>query len=130
MLFAERPTGVQLLLVFVVPVVFGAICGAVVAPVPVVYLVLQLVAVLGGIFAGLEHRRISEATIRGLAAGMCFGFAILLTHVLLGGDDHKLLGEDPVLLPWLTGLFGAGFAILGSFLRRWLEGRAASKAAS
>jgi hypothetical protein len=127
-LFAERPTSMQLLLVFVVPVVFGAIAGAVLAPVPVLYLVLQLVAVVGGTVAGLEHQRVSEATVRGLAAGLCFGGAILLTHVLLGGDDHQLLGQNPLLLPWLAGLFGAGFAILGSFLRRRLEGRHTPKA--
>ncbi|MGB2939104.1 MAG: hypothetical protein WBD38_02230 [Candidatus Dormiibacterota bacterium] len=128
-LFADRPTGVQLLLVLVVPLVFGVICGAVLGPVVVVYLVLQLVAAIGGIIGGLEHRRTSEATVRGLAAGLTFGLAILGTHVLLHGDDHQLLGQDPLLLPWLTGLFGAFFAVLGSFLRRWLERRMASKAA-
>ncbi len=122
-LFADRPTGLQLLLLVVVPVVFGVIAGALLAPLPVVYLVLQLVAVIGGIVGGLEHRRTSEATLRGLAAGLTFGLAILLTHVLLGGDDHRLLGEDPLLLPWLAGLFGAVFAILGSFIRRLLERR-------
>jgi len=128
-LFADRPTAIQLLLVLVVPLVFGAIAGAVLAPVPVLYLVMQLLAVLGGLFAGLEHRRTSEAIVRGLAAGLAFGLAILATHILLRGDDHQLLGQDPLLLPWLTGLFGAFFAIVGSYLRRWLERRVAARAA-
>ena len=112
---------IRALLVLVVPLIFGIITGAVLAPLVVAYLVLQVVAVLGGLFAGLEHRQVSEATVRGLAAGMCFGLAILVTHVLLGGDDHGLLGADPVLLPFFTGLFGALFAVVGSLVRRALE---------
>jgi hypothetical protein len=124
-LFADRPTRLQLLLVLVVPLVFGVVAGAVLAPLPAVYLAMQVIAVLGGIVAGLEHRRRSEATVRGLAAGMTFGLAILLTHLLLGGDDHHLLGDDPLLLPWLAGIFGVLFALLGSFIRGRLERRQA-----
>jgi hypothetical protein len=121
--FADRPTAVKLLLVLVVPLVFGVITGAVLAPLPVVYIVLQVVAAVGGIIGGLEHRRLSEATLRGLAAGMSFGLAILLSHLVIGGDDHHLLGDDPMLLPWIAGVFGVLLALLGSFIRGRLERR-------
>lgn len=119
--FADRPTSVRLLLVFLIPVVLGVIAGAVLTPVAAVYIAIQVLAGVGGIVAGLEHRSISEATVRGFTAGLGFGTAILLTHLLLGGDDHHLLGTLPLLLPWITAVVGAVFAIVGSLVRRRLE---------
>ena len=119
-LFEDRTMGFRALLVIVVPAVFGAIAGLLLGPSATLYLVLQAVAALGGLAAGLEHQRSGQAALRGLLGGLVFGLAIVVAHALSGGTDHGLLPQ-PALLPVITALAGAALAALGALLRRRLE---------
>ncbi len=120
-LFESRPMGVRILLVVVVPAVFGAIAGFLLAPLPGLYIALQVVAAVGGILAGLEHRGFGQAAMRGLGAGLVFGVAILVAHAISGGTDHNYLGKAPIALPAITAVAGAILALIGAFARRRLE---------
>jgi hypothetical protein len=120
-LFASRPGRVQIVLVVLVPAILGGIAGLVLPPVPALYIVIQVVAVIGGLLAGLEHRNAGEAALRGLGGGFFFGCGIIVLHALSGGDDHHYLGQLPIVLPVITAAFGALFAVIGSLVRRRLE---------
>jgi hypothetical protein len=119
-LFEDRTIGLRILLVFVVPSVFGAIAGLALGASAAFYLVLQAIAAVGGLVAGLEHRKAGQALIRGLFGGLFFGAAIAITHELVGGTDHGLLPQ-PALLPLITAVGGGILASLGALIRRRLE---------
>ncbi len=121
-LFEDRSVGFQILLLLVVPSVFGAFAGLVLGTSAGIYIAFQAVGALGGLAAGLEHREPVQAVIRGLFGGLFFGTAIVLTHEWAGGTDHGLLPQ-PTLLPVITACFGGGLAGLGALLRRRLEPR-------
>lgn len=108
----DRPMAARLVLVVVVPVVFGLITGYFLGQSKTVYIILNVVAGIGGYVAGFEHRSSREAAIRGIFGGLFFGAGILLMHQLT--KDHPAIKlPDPLLA--LLG-FTAGFgAILGAF---------------
>jgi hypothetical protein len=120
-LFVDRPGRVQLVLVVLAPAILGGIAGLVLPPVPALYIVIQVIAAIGGLLAGLEHRKAGEAALRGLGGGFFYGLAIVALHALSGGDDHHYLGQLPILLPVITAVFGAVFAVIGSLVRRRME---------
>jgi hypothetical protein len=94
-LFEDRTMGLRILLVLVVPVVFGAIAGLALGASKALYLVLQLIAAVGGVL-------------------------IAITHALVGGTENGLL-PVPALLPVITAVAGGILASLGALLRRRLE---------
>jgi hypothetical protein len=104
-------------LVGVVPAVFGLICGLVLDPSPTIYLLLQIPAVLGGLGAGLEHDSPREAALRGALGGAIFGGFVVLGHELGGGEDHDLLPHPPVALLVITASLGSLFGWLGARYR-------------
>ena len=54
-LFADRPRSLQIVAVIVIPAVYGAISGFVLGASATAYLILQAIALIGGILAGFEH---------------------------------------------------------------------------
>ena len=76
----DRPVALRALMVLIVPLVFGAICGYFLGHSKAVYIGLQVVAAIGGYIAGWEHRSGREAAVRGIIGGLCFGGGILLIH--------------------------------------------------
>src|SRR4051794_41913590 len=77
-LLRTRPVPVQLLLAVVVPVAFGALCGWLLGVDKTTYLVLSILALLGGYAAGTEHKGAGEGALRGVPGGTLFGRPILL----------------------------------------------------
>src|SRR3954471_14709617 len=108
----ERPLAVRLVLVVVVPLVFGAICGFFLGHSKTAYIALQVLAAIGGYVAGFEHRSGREAAIRGMVGGACFGAGILLMHQLTGDSEKVKLPDPEIILVAFTGGIGA---ILGAF---------------
>jgi hypothetical protein len=117
----DRPMVVRLVLVGVVPLVFGAICGYFLSHSKTVYIVLQLVAAVGGYVGGFEHRSRREAAIRGVIGGSFFGAGILLMHEIVGGHETVKLTHPHIVLLVFTGGIGAALAAFGAAARATRE---------
>ena len=123
-LLRDRPAAVAVAIVLVGPLLLGAVTGYMLGESEPVYLVLQVVGILGGLLAGLEHEGAREGLLRGLVGGALFGTAILLVH---GARDVAATTELPhpqVLLVVITTVAGALLGALGGWLRA-RRGRAA-----
>ena len=81
----------------VVPAVFGLITGLMLGVSEPVYLVLNVLGIGGGYFAGLEHRTPGEGFLRGVNGGLLFGVFILFGHEFSGMEPKAHLPEprDP-----------------------------------
>ena len=108
----DRPLAVRLLLVVVVPVVFGMIAGFFLGESKTVYIILNVIAGIGGYVAGFEHRSPREAAVRGVIGGAFFGAGILLMHQITGDKEVVKLTDPKIILLGFTAGFGA---ILGAF---------------
>jgi hypothetical protein len=117
----DRPVAVRLVLVVVVPLIFGAICGYFLGHSKTVYIALQIVAAIGGYIGGYEHRSGREAAVRGLLGGLFFGAGILLLHELMGDEPTVELPKPPILLLAFTGGISAVLAAFGAAARATRE---------
>jgi hypothetical protein len=118
-LFAERPLGLRVLGAVVVPAVFGAVSGVVLGVSAGIYWVLQVIALIGAVLGGLEHRSAREAALRGLIGGTIYGAFILIAHAVAGTDPEIKLPDFAPVLVVFTAVIGA----LASALGGWLRGR-------
>ena len=116
-LFMSRPPAQRLVLVGVVPAVFGAIAGVILGVSAPLYWVLQVLAIIGGFLAGLEHPTAREAALRGLAGGAVFGAFILIAHAVAGTEEKVSLGDAPIFLVAITAVVGAILGALGAKVR-------------
>jgi hypothetical protein len=115
--FAERSPAERVIGALVVPLVFGAVCGVVLGWSAVGYWALQVVAALGGILGGFEHRSAAEGARRGAVSGVIFGAGILLGHAVVGTSAEVSLGSVPGLLPVITGVGGCALGAIGGARR-------------
>ena len=122
---SEHPLGVQILLVGVVPAVYGAITGYFLGTSEAVYLVLSILGVLGGVAAGFDHVGVKAGALRGIAAGSIFGASILIAHELHGEDAKAHLPDPAIVLVLVTTVLAVGFAAIGG----WARARAERKGA-
>jgi Helix-hairpin-helix motif len=116
-LLAEHPRPVQLVLVFVLPVAFGALVGYFLGISEGVYLVLSALGVLGGVGAGYDHLGARAGARRGAIAGSLFGASILIAHEIHGAEAKANLPDPPILLVAVTAILGVAFGGLGGWLR-------------
>jgi hypothetical protein len=108
----------QIVVANVVPCVFGAITGIMLGVHELAYLALAgPIGILGGYFAGLEHRSGPEGAARGALGGVQFGVLILGAHELSGLDPEAHLPEPAILLVVVTTLLGAILGFLGGLTR-------------
>jgi hypothetical protein len=117
----ERPVAVQVLLAGIVPMAFGFLCGAILDSSSTVYLVLQVLAAIGGYLAGFDHDLTRHALIRGLIGGLLFGGFVLIGHHVVGGEDHDLLPDQELVLLVFTAGLGALLGMLGARTRTRIE---------
>lgn len=115
--FMDRPVALRLVLVVLVPGIFGLICGYFLHHSKTVYIVLQIVAAIGGYIGGWEHRSGREGAVRGFVGGLCFGGGILIAHQLIGGKPLTKLPDPPVILMAFTAGIGAVLAAFGAGAR-------------
>jgi hypothetical protein len=116
-LFRERPVALQVITGLVVPATFGAIVGLVLGISSGAYWALSLVALVGGIGAGFEHRDGWDGADRGLVGGAVFGTFLLVAHAIAGTDAKvSLPGFEPILAV-ATAIIGMFAGALGGFLR-------------
>jgi hypothetical protein len=112
-LFSEHPMPVQVVIGVVIPFVFGALVGVVLGVSAGAYWVLALVAGMGAVLAGLEHRDARGGAMRGIVGGALFGAGILIAHAIAGNDAKVSLGSVPLLLIPIDAVFGAGLGAIG-----------------
>ncbi len=123
-LLRERSHGLEMILVVVVPVIFGAITGIMLGISEPVYVVLSLLGIAGGLLAGMEHEGAIEGFYRGLLGGLLFGLSILTAHGLADDEPEAHLPDPEVLLIVITAVAGAILGALGGRLRERGERKA------
>jgi hypothetical protein len=123
-LLNEHRRSVQILLAVVLPLAYGALTGYVLGVSEGTYLVLSVLGVLGGIFAGFDHFGARDGAIRGVLAGLIFGAAILIAHEIHGATAKAHLPDPAILLVVATTLLGCLFGALGGYLRERATGTA------
>ena len=116
-LLEERTRAVQVVLVVVIPAIYGAITGYVLGVSEGTYLVLSLLAVLGGIGAGFDHLGAAAGAKRGLAGGVIFGAFVLIAHEIHGATAKADLPDPAILLVVITAVLGVALGALGGWLR-------------
>jgi hypothetical protein len=117
-LLRTRPVPVQLLLVLVIPAAFGALCGWLLGVNKTAYLVLSILALLGGYAAGTEHKGAGEGALRGLVGGSLFGGLILLVNSALGKAPKADLPHPKIWLLAITVGVGVVLGTLGGRARK------------
>lgn len=130
MLFSERPAALQFVSGLVVPAAFGAFVGVMLGVSAAAYWGLQVLAAIGGVLGGMEHRDASEAADRGLLGGLVFGSFLLLAHAITGAEPKADLGQMPGLLIVFAGIAGALLGALGGKLRVERQRRSVNRDAS
>ena len=125
-LLESHPPRLQLILALVVPAVLGVITGILLGVSEIAYLVLSVLAIGGGYFAGKEHIGASEGATRGFTGGILFGTFILAGHALSGLERKAHLPEPEILLVVITTVFGIVLGALGGRSREKIESRTAA----
>src|SRR3954452_17748122 len=120
-LLAERSRTVQVVLVLVVPALFGALCGFLLGAAGTAYQVVVAVGVIGALGAGFEHAGARSGLLRGLAAGVVFAVSLIAVHEAIGTDADVDLKPSLGVVALVYALISAGFGALGG----WLRGRRA-----
>jgi hypothetical protein len=124
-LLSEHPRPVQLVLLVIIPALYGALTGYYLGVSEPVYLVLALIGVLGGVGAGFDHVGAKAGAARGVVAGSVFGAAILIAHEIHGAEAEAHLPEPAILLVLVTTGLAIVFAAFGGWLRERVEARRA-----
>jgi hypothetical protein len=120
-LMSEHPRAVQILLVVVVPAVYGFICGVILGVSEGWYLILSAIGIVGGVAAGFDHFGAKSGARRGIAAGSIFGGFILIGHEIAGTDPKADLPKPGILLIVITTVLAIAFAAFGGWLRERAE---------
>jgi hypothetical protein len=113
----DRPLALRLLVVVIVPGAFGMLTGWALGESKTAYIVLSILAAIGGYVAGFEHRSGGEAAVRGFIGGAFFGGGVLLIHQLTGDHPAVKLPHPASILIAITAVIGAGLAAFGGAAR-------------
>ena len=113
-----RPRLWRPVVVGLIPLALGAGAGYLLGVSAVGYLVMGLVVAVGGFLSGFEHRDGWGGADRGLVAGAIYGWALLMTHALIGGRAKVSLGSFPPLLIVITAIIGSCLAAAGGRIAR------------
>lgn len=125
-LLEEHPRNTQIVLAIVIPAIFGAVTGYFLGVSEGVYLVLSILAVLGGIGAGFDHHGAAEGAKRGALGGTLFGAFTLIAHEIHGADATAHLPEPAIILVVITAMLGVLFGAIGGWIRARMSRPAAA----
>jgi hypothetical protein len=124
-LLRSREVPLQVVLAVVVPAAAGALAGWLLGVNEIAYIVVSVLALAGGYFAGLEHRGAGEGAIRGVLGGALFGALLLGVHNATGQDPTAELPHPEGVLIAITALIGTVSGALGGARRAKREGEMA-----
>jgi hypothetical protein len=108
---------VQIVLAVLVPALFGAICGWLLGVNKTAYLVLSILALLGGYAAGTEHKGGGQGALRGIIGGSLFGGFILIVNEALDKEPKADLPKPHIWLLAITVGVGVVLGTLGGRAR-------------
>jgi len=118
-LFEDRPFSLQVLGGIVVPLVFGILTGLVLGWSEILYYVMAgPIAIAGGFVAGVEHRSVDNAVVRGAIGGLVYGSFILIGHEIANNAPRAHLPDPQGGLVFATTLGGAILGALGAYLAK------------
>lgn len=117
-LFRDRERPVQVLLGGVAPAAIGALAGILIGVSAPAYWVVGLLAALGAVLSGLEHRDGWGGADRGFFGGLIYGIALLVVHALVGTHAKVSLGSFPPLLVVITTIAGMFLGAAGGRIAR------------
>ena len=118
-LLEERSRPAQAVLALVVPAAYGVVTGYFLGVSESTYVILSVLAVVGGVGAGFDHRGAAAGAKRGLLGGVLFGAFVLIAHEIHGATAKAHLPEPAILLVVITAVLGVALGALGG----WLRGR-------
>jgi hypothetical protein len=116
-LLSEHPRSVQILLVVVLPIVGGALCGLLLGLSEPIYLIASVIGIAGGYFAGFDHVGAGPGARRGFVGGLLFGASILIAHEIHGEEAKAELPHPEILLVLITTVLGVALGALGGRAR-------------
>jgi hypothetical protein len=116
-LFRDHPAPVKVVVAFVIPALFGVLCGWLLGVSEPVYIALTLLGIGGGLSNGYEHLGSREGALRGLVGGVTFSSFILLTNELIGEEPKAELPDPRILLVVAFGAVGALLGAIGGRFR-------------
>jgi hypothetical protein len=122
-LFRDRSRPEQVVAGGVIPAVIGAVAGVLVGISSGAYWALAVVAAIGAVISGFEHRDGWGGADRGLVSGAIYGTALLLAHLIAGTHAKASLGSFPPLLIVVDAIGGMFLAALGGRIVRGLRER-------
>ena len=120
--FSSLPRAVQVQLAGLGPLLFGGICGFLLGESAGGYLAGSLLAVLGGVAGGFEHRSWRPGAIRGLVAGLLFGVGLVGAHAISADPPLATVPSFEPLMIVFTTVIGAALGALGGALAARREG--------
>lgn len=125
-LLSDRPDGQGIIVSMVIPVLFGVLAGWLLGESKGAYLIVSVIAIGGGYFAGLEHDFAIDGFYRGMLGGLLFGSSILITNGLIDKEPKADLPDPETLLIAITAIFGAILGWLGARSRAKREAKESS----
>ncbi len=122
--FRDRSRPAQVLLGGVLPALIGALAGVLVGVSAAAYWVVALLAAIGAVLGGFEHRDGWGGADRGFFSGLIYGIALLVAHAVAGTHAKVSLGSFPPLLAVVTALVGMLLSAGAAAFARWRRERA------
>jgi hypothetical protein len=122
-LLLERAVPARVVLGLVVPSAFGFVTGIALNESKALYIVLIIVAAIGGVLAGFEMYGSGQGAVRGVIGGTLFGGFVLIGHALIGGDATVKLPDPEIVYLLFTIVPGAALGAWGGRLRYEFEER-------
>ncbi len=116
LLLSRSPT-LQLVVAVLGPALLGLLAGYLLTLDATAYVVVSVLAGVGGLAAGFEHPRAGEGAARGLGGGAVFGTTLLLAAALAGEPATVTLPDPPGVLVLFTVAAGVLLGAAGGALR-------------
>jgi hypothetical protein len=121
--FSELPAGARFQIGVLGPVLVGTICGFLLGESAAGWWIGQAAGAVGGIAGGFEHHGARPGALRGLVAGILFGFGVVAADAI-SGDPPQATAPDPIgLIVPLAAVLGSGLVPsverYGRALSRW-----------
>jgi hypothetical protein len=116
-LLLDRPLPARVALGLGVPAAFGFLTGIALDKSQGLYIVLAILAAIGGVLGGFEMYGPGQGALRGVVGGTLFGGFVLIAHSVISGDATVKLPHPAILLLIFTIIPGAALGAWGGRLR-------------